>query len=84
MKQKDIALIVVIGVISAALSIVISKTVFSSATKKNVKVEIVQPITSNFPDPDPAYFNNTAFDPTKQITIGQSVNTDPFKDSGNR
>ncbi len=84
MKQKDIALIVIIGVISAVLSIVISKTLFSAQTAKNTKVEVVQTITDNFPEPDKAYFNSNAFDPTRQITIGETANTDPFKGTSTR
>lgn len=82
MKQKDIALIVLIAAISAVLSIVISKTLFSAATSKDQKAEVVFVITNQFPEPDKAYFNTSAFDPTKQITIGQNANTDPFKGTG--
>ena len=82
MKQKDIALIVLIAAISAVLSIVISKTLFSEATSKDQKAEVVFVITNQFPEPDKAYFNTSAFDPTKQITIGQNANTDPFKGTG--
>lgn len=84
MKRKDIILFVVIGIISAVLSIVVSNYLFSSPNKNKVEAEIVQPISAEFPDPDPAYFNSSAFDPTKQITIGQTANTEPFKGTGTR
>lgn len=84
MKQKDIALFVVIGVISAVISIVVSNYFFSSSSGKKQQVEVIQAITTDFPPPDSAYFNSTAFDPTRQITIGQNVNTDPFKGTGSR
>lgn len=84
MKQKDIALIVVIGLVSAVFSIVLSKSLFSTTTIKKQKVEVVQAISPSFNEPDKAYFNSTAFDPTRQITIGQNVNSDPFKDTGSR
>jgi hypothetical protein len=79
MKQKDLALIAVIVVVSAILSYVVSNMLISSPKNRQQKVEIVQPITADFPSTDPRYFNKNAFDPTKQITIGENANTDPFK-----
>lgn len=81
MKQKDIALIVVIVFISAIVSLFVSKLIFTSPKNRQQAVEVVQPITADFPHPDSRYFNSNAFDPTKLITIGQNANPDPF--SGN-
>lgn len=78
MKQKDIALIIVIVFFSAIISIFISKAIFSSPKTKDQQVEVVQPITADFPKPDSKYFNAQAFDPTQLITIGQNSNPDPF------
>ena len=78
MKQKDIALILVIVFISALLSFFISKTIFASPKNRQQQVEVVQPITADFPQPDTHYFNSNAFDPTKLITIGQNNNSNPF------
>lgn len=78
MKQKDIALIVVIVFISAIVSLFVSKAVFASPKNRQQQVEVVQPITSDFPAPDSRYFNTQAFDPTKVITIGQNANPNPF------
>lgn len=77
MKRKDILLFAVVGVISAIVSIVISNYVFPSSTSKQ-QAEVVQPISPNFTEPDTAYYNSGTFDPTRQITIGQNANTDPF------
>ena len=82
MKKNDIALIILVAVISAVLSVVISKTVSTKSTSKNQQAEIVTVITADFQEPDKDYFNSQAFDPTKQITIGQNANTDPFKGPG--
>lgn len=81
MKQKDIALIVLIVAISGAISFFISKQIFASPKNRQQAVEVVQPITSNFPQPDSRYFNNQSFDPTQLITIGQNANPDPFSSS---
>jgi hypothetical protein len=78
MKQKDIALIIIIVFISAIVSLFVSKALFVSPKNRQQQVEVVQPITSDFPKPDGQFFNNQANDPTKLITIGQNANTDPF------
>jgi hypothetical protein len=81
MKQKDIALIAVIVVFSAIVSLLVSNMFFASPAKRQQQVEVVEPISAEFQQPDSRYFNNTAFDPTKLITIGQSQNPEPFKSS---
>jgi hypothetical protein len=78
MKQKDIAVIIVVVFISGILSVFISNAVFASPKNRKQQVEVVQPITAEFPQPDNHYFNNQSFDPTKIITIGQNNNTNPF------
>ena len=79
MKQQDIGLIAIIVIVSAVISIVISNKIFASPKNRQQQVEVVQPITADFTQPDTHYFNKDAFDPTKTITIGQNNNTDPFK-----
>ncbi len=79
MKQKDIALIAIIVVFSAVISLVVSKMIFGGAQSREQQAEVVQPITTSFPQPDKKYFNSAAFDPTQPITIGQNANTDPFR-----
>ena len=81
MKQKDIALIIVIAFISAIISLFASKAIFGSSKSQQQQAEIVQSITTDFPKPDTRYFNDQAFDPTKVITIGQNANPDPFSGS---
>ncbi len=78
MKQKDIALIIVIVFISAVISFFVSKAIFGSPQNRQQTAEVVQPITSDFPKPDTRYFNDQAFDPTKVITIDQNANPNPF------
>lgn len=83
MKQKDIALILIIVFISAIVSVFASKAIFSSGTAKSQQAEVVAPITADFPKPDPNYFNSKSIDPTKTITIQQNTNTDPFNGTAN-
>jgi hypothetical protein len=82
MKQKDVALIIAIAFIAGIISLLISNAIFASPKQRQQKVEVVQPITADFPNPDSHYFNKDAFDPTKTITIGQNANADPFKGDG--
>ena len=78
MKQKDIALIILIIALSAAISFFASKKLFAPPKNRQQQVEVVQPITDSFPKPDNRYFNSHAFDPTQTIDIGQNANPNPF------
>lgn len=78
MKQKDIALIMVIAFVGAFISLFVSNLIFASSSSHQQQVEVVQPITADFPQPDPTYFNGTSIDPTKIISVGQNSNTNPF------
>lgn len=82
MKQKDVALILVIVFISAVVSFFVSSTIFGSPSNRQQQAEVVDPITSSFPNPDPRYFNSNSIDPTQLIQIGNNNNTNPFSGSG--
>jgi energy-converting hydrogenase Eha subunit A len=82
MKQKDIAVLVGIGLIAAIISAIISGSIFNSP-KQHVKAPSVTAISSTFPDVknDSEYkkfFNDKAIDPTQLIKIGASQNQQPF------
>ncbi len=81
MKQKDILLIVVIVVVSGMVSFFISKYLFAIPKNRQTKVEVVQVISPDFPQPDSRYFNANAIDPAKNITIGDSTNSQPFNNA---
>ena len=83
MKQKDLALILVVVFVSALISLFASKALFSSKSKQQT-AEVVQPITTDFPQPDGRYFNSSAFDPSTTITIGQNNNSNPFSGTGSQ
>ena len=78
MKQKDIALILVIVFVSAIVSFFVSGKIFVPPKNRQQQVDVVQPITSDFPQPDNRYFNANSNDPTQLIQINQNNNNDPF------
>lgn len=78
MKQKDIFLIVAVVVVSGTLSFVLSKYLITIPQDRQSEVEVVQPISADFAQPDSRYFNANSIDPTKNITIGDSQNQQPF------
>lgn len=82
MKQKDIALIVVIVFISGTLSLLLTRLVINSDNKKQ-EVEVVEPITAEFSQPSDKYFNGNSTNPTQLIQIGENQNESPLDDSGN-
>ena len=74
MKQKDIALILVMAFISAMLAIVISKVVFSAPDNREQTAEVVDEITPEFSTPPTKYFNIKSVDPAQPISIGTNDN----------
>ena len=82
MRQKDLFVILAVVVFSAVLSVLVSKLLFNKPQNRRVEVEVVQPISAEFPQPDSRYFNASSIDPTQSIVIGTSNNPDPFKGNG--
>lgn len=78
MKQKDIALIIMIAGFSAFASFFISSKLFVTSTDKAQKAEVVDVINSAFDTPSNKYFNSNSIDPTSDSTIGDSNNQNPF------
>jgi hypothetical protein len=78
MKQKDVALIIVLVAISGVISFLVSGWIFGKPADRKQKAEVVDVITSDFPLPDVKYFNNNSIDPTQLIQIGNSSNPNPF------
>ena len=79
MKQKDVALIGVMAIISAFVSIIASKVFFSSPHNSKQQAEVVDVIDSQFTSPPKKYFNSNSINPTQQIEIGVGQNPNPFK-----
>ncbi len=78
MKQKDIALIIIIAFVSGIVSFLISGAVFAPAKDRKQNVEVVEAMTSEFPEPSKNYFNSSSVDPTQLIQIGAGTNPSPF------
>ncbi len=78
MKQKDIILIVVVGIISGIVSLFISNALFAPPATRQQQIEKVGAISSSFSSPDSKYFNSQSVDPTQLIQIGTSTNPNPF------
>ena len=80
MKQKDIALVIIVAFISAIISLVVSNLVFSSPGNRQQQVDVVQSINPQFPSPafNPSYFNSSSINPTQLIQIGTTTNSNPF------
>lgn len=78
MKQKDLALIVIIVLVAAVASLLISKRIFVTPSDRQQQVEVVAPISAEFSPPSPAYFNSNSKDPTQIITISPNANPNPF------
>jgi aspartokinase-like uncharacterized kinase len=79
MKQKDIALIVVVVIVSGMLSLFLTRFLFASPDKRQVQAEVVDPIVPEFNATlDKKYFNKNAINPTQVIQIGDGSNNSPF------
>lgn len=82
MKQKDVALIIVIAFISGIISFVVSNKLFVTPSNRQQQVEVVDPINSTFQPLDKKYFNSNSIDPTQQTQIGSDNNQNPFNGTG--
>lgn len=78
MKQKDIALILIVVFFAAVVSFFGSQALFASKPNRNLTAEKVDKVTGEFVKPDPAVFNKNAINPTKLIQIGDGSNPKPF------
>lgn len=78
MKQKDILLIVVVAIISGAISLILSNMLFGTPEKKSQEVEVIDPISADFPQPNKEYFNIESENPAQPVEIGASSNPNPF------
>jgi hypothetical protein len=82
MKQKDIALIIVVAVVSVVVATLMSNVLFASTGAKEQQAETVDAISADFANPDSKYFNSTSVDPTETIRIGDTTNQTPFDQQG--
>ena len=78
MKQKDLVLVIAIIGGAALLSFLVFSVVFGKKTNAKMKVEVVEPISSDFKLPSTKYFNKDSLNPTQTITIAPDANQNPF------
>jgi hypothetical protein len=78
MKQKDIALVLVVCFVSAVLAFFLSNWLFGGEQSRGQKAETIDVITSEFRQPPEKYFNTRSVNPTKLIEIGGNPNPNPF------
>lgn len=78
MKQKDIALIILIAGISGLVSFTFSHLIFSTPQARQQKVALVDKITPEFATPSTQFFNSQSIDPTQFINVQNSNNSNPF------
>jgi hypothetical protein len=84
MKQKDIALIIVIVFLSGVISFVLSGMLFGKPADRQQTAEVVDVITSDFSLPSDKYFNANSINPTQLIEIGNTNNPNPFAGSSSQ
>ncbi len=78
MKQKDIAIIIVIVAVSGVVSFFAGRLLFNKPQNRQVQAEVVDAISTDFNRPSNKYFNESSIDPTEQVQIGQGTNAAPF------
>lgn len=78
MKQKDFAIIGLVAVISAVMSIILSGIFFSTPEDRSQKVEVADPISTTFQTPDSRYFNSKSVNPSQSVNTGTDKNSNPF------
>ncbi|MGH7237578.1 MAG: hypothetical protein ACREGF_03525 [Candidatus Saccharimonadales bacterium] len=81
MKQKDIASLIIVGVVSAVISVFVAKLLFNTPKNRQEKIPVVPVISSQLPTPDTNYFNKNVIDPTQLIKIDNNNNLTPFAGS---
>lgn len=83
MKSKDWSVIAVIVILAAVVSFIVSSVIFGGSKTAKLKVEVVSPITADFPTPNEKYFNRNSINPTQEIQIGDDNNQSPFNGATN-
>ena len=78
MKQKDIAMVIIVAAISVVVATVVSNAIFASSGGKNQQAETIDAISWEFVPADAKYFNKDSINPTEIIRIGDSTNQTPF------
>ena len=84
MKNKDIAVIISIVIVSSILSYVIASKVITTPANRQQHVPMIAQIVDQISQPSPTYFNAQSVDPTKLIYIGNNANPAPFNNQASQ
>ncbi|MGB4967384.1 MAG: hypothetical protein WBO35_04245 [Candidatus Saccharimonadales bacterium] len=82
MRQKDVALYLVIAFISAITAFFVSSKLIVTPEKRQQEVVMVEPISETFEKPTDTYFNGESINPTQMSLVGQPTNQTPFNGTG--
>lgn len=82
MKQKDIAMIIIVAFVSAVIAFVVSNWLFGGQKSGEQTAEVIDVISGDFSQPPEKYFNANSVNPTKLIEIGGETNPNPFGNNG--
>lgn len=77
MKQKDIAIIIVIAAVSGVISFFLSGKLFVGSNNE-MQAEVVDTISADFTPPSDKYFNKDSINPAQTIQLGAGGNSNPF------
>ncbi len=77
MKTKDIGVLIVVAIVSAVASIIISGKIFTTPEDRKEKVETVEAISTEFNRPSSVYFNSQSINPVRDFEI-QFEQSNPF------
>ena len=80
-KQSDIAMIILVAIISLIAAYFIGGALINSPESRKTEVEIAVPFSATFPEPSKKIFNENSINPTEKIKIGETNQNEPFSNS---
>lgn len=69
MKKTDIAMIVLIAVVSVMIAFFVTRAIFGGSDTEVVKVKTIDRIESSIIEPDSKIFNSDAINPAVEVQI---------------
>jgi hypothetical protein len=80
MKKNDLVIIIAVAFVAGIFSIIIAGLIFGGEKNYKLEAPVVNPISSEFnSDGLKIYINKDSLDITKDITVQDNANTQPFK-----
>lgn len=78
MKQSDLAVLILVVVISLFGAYLIGNAFINTDDNRTAEVEVVAPVASEFSIPSEKVFNEKSINPTENIRVGESNQQQPF------